>query len=131
MTVLRLDKWLWAARFFKTRTLARAAVEGGKVHLNDARVKPARQVRVGDLLSITRGRVHFEVEVVALSDRRGPAPEAQALYAETRASVERREREAEERRQRREALANRDGGRPSKKDRRDLDRLRGRGELDG
>ena len=80
---LRVDKWLWAARFFKTRSLAADAVEGGKVHVNGTRVKPARDVRVGDTLDITREGLTWRVEVLALSDRRGPARVAQTLYRET------------------------------------------------
>ena len=92
---IRLDKWLWAARFFKTRALATEAVAGGKVHLNGNRVKPARAVNVGDTLSIQRGNVAFVVEVAGLSDRRGPASVAQQLYVETEASIAERERQRE------------------------------------
>lgn len=94
----RLDKWLWAARFFKTRPLAVEAVEGGKVHLNGQRVKPARAVRAGDRLSIRRGQELFEITVLALSTRRGPASVAQTLYQESETSRRRREAEAEQRR---------------------------------
>jgi|SRR5690606_7472694 len=87
---LRLDKWLWAARFFKTRALATEAVNGGKVHLNGERARPAHAVRTGDVLVITRGVERFEVCVQGLSDRRGPASQAQTLYGETAASRERR-----------------------------------------
>ncbi len=88
---VRLDKWLWAARFFKTRSLASAAVNGGKVHLNQHRVKSSRAVRPGDELDISRGPDHFTVIVEGLSARRGPAREAQQLYRETVDSVTRRE----------------------------------------
>lgn len=94
----RLDKWLWAARFFKTRALATEAVSGGKVHLGGDRIKPARAVAIGDRLSVQRGHERIELVVRALSDRRGPASVAQTLYEETQASRERREKEGEARR---------------------------------
>ncbi len=119
---LRLDKWLWAARFFKTRALASEAVDGGKVHLNGARVKPAHAVRPGDRLEIRRGFDEFEVFVRALSDMRGPAALAQALYEETEASRARREADAERRRLL--AAANpRPESRPDKKSRRRIVRF--------
>ena len=83
---LRLDVWLWAARFYKTRSLAKQAIETGKVEVGGQRAKPSRTVRVGDALRITRGEETFEVAVLGLSDARGPAPVAQALYAESDAS---------------------------------------------
>lgn len=126
MESVRLDKWLWAARFFKTRSLARAAVEGGKVHIDQARAKPARALRVGDRLEITRGEVRWEVVVEALSERRGPASAAQALYEETTASREQREQDAQRRRDARSATPDAPG-RPTKRDRRQLERLK-RGE---
>jgi ribosome-associated heat shock protein Hsp15 len=86
----RIDKWLWAARFFKTRSLATAAVECGKVLLNDMRVKPAKAVAHGDMLDIHIGQVQFIIEVLALSNKRGPATEAQKLYRETEESSQRR-----------------------------------------
>jgi len=95
---IRLDKWLWAARFFKARAQATEAVEGGKVHVNGARVKPARPVRVGDRLEIRRGEDVFVVIVRGLSDRRGPASTAQLLYEEIAESKAERERRHEERR---------------------------------
>ncbi len=88
---LRIDKWLWAARFFKTRSLAADAVEGGKVTMQGARLKPAKAVGIGDILEIRVGKFHYEVEVLALSNKRGGAPEAQKLYRETEASRARRE----------------------------------------
>jgi len=122
---VRLDKWLWAARFYKTRALAGAAVNGGKVHLAGQRVKPARVVRLDDRYEIQRGFERFEVVVTGLSARRGPASLAGAMYRETDASVERRGREAEQRR-----LASlqhpRAEGRPDKKQRRQIRRFTGK-----
>jgi heat shock protein Hsp15 len=92
---VRLDKWLWAARFFKTRTLAAAAVAGGKVHVNGARVKPAHEVRIGDRLEITRDAERYQIVVRGLSAKRGAAGAAQQLYEETVASQETRARHAE------------------------------------
>ena len=121
----RLDKWLWAARFFKTRTLAAAAISGGKVQCDNERVKPARRIRAGTQLSIRRGPMLWEVVVVGLSKQRRPAREAALLYAETDASVARRTAEAERRKaraeQRRHGL-----GRPTKRDRRQLERFKDR-----
>jgi ribosome-associated heat shock protein Hsp15 len=94
---VRLDKWLWAARFFKTRSLAKQAIEGGKVHYNDQRSKVGKDVEVGALLLIRQGYDEVEVEVVALSDQRAGAPQARLLYVETPASVERRAKLAAER----------------------------------
>ena len=88
---VRIDKWLWAARFYKTRSLAAQAVSGGKVHLNGARVKPARVVKVDDALEIQKENDKFCVTVLALSERRGPASTAQALYQESQESKEKRE----------------------------------------
>lgn len=90
-TPIRLDIWLWAARFFKTRSLAKLAVETGKVEVDGQRAKPSRPVRVGDALKIARGEEQFEVSVVALSDQRGPSGVAQGLYAESGESRIRRE----------------------------------------
>jgi len=90
VTAVRLDKFLWAARFFKTRTLAVQAITGGRVSANDERAKPSRQVRVGDVLTIRRPPFEHVIRILALSERRGPASEAQALYAETAESRERR-----------------------------------------
>lgn len=106
MQSVRLDVWLWAARFFRTRSLARQAVDTGKVDVAGQRAKPSRAVRVGEALRITRGEEVFEVEVRGLSDMRGPAPVAQALYAESDASVQARGQ------QRLQRAAVRDGYRP-------------------
>ncbi len=94
---VRLDKWLWAARFFKTRALASEAVSGGKVHLGGGRVKPSRAVKLDDVFEVRRGFEIFEVVVTGLSARRGSASDAQLLYRETEASVTRRNEEAERR----------------------------------
>lgn len=94
----RLDIWLWAARFFKTRALAKQAIEGGKIEVNDESVKPAKAIHVGDQLRITRGIERFIVDIVNLSEKRGPASEAQSLYLETAASAAERERVREMRR---------------------------------
>ena len=87
----RLDKWLWSARFYKTRMLAAEAINGGHVHLNGQRIKPARSIRVGDVLEITKGQYHWQLVVQALAQRRGPATEARQLYIEDAASVQQRE----------------------------------------
>ncbi len=116
---LRIDKWLWAARFFKTRSLASQAVNGGHVHVNGNRVKPARSVHPGDRLVITKGSLVFEVTVLALSERRGPAVVAQSLYVESEESQNRRERVREERKLVR-APALKPDRRPDKRDRRKI-----------
>jgi ribosome-associated heat shock protein Hsp15 len=123
---VRLDRWLCAARFFKTRSLATDAVGGGHVHIADGRAKPSRPVSVGDRLTITRGSVEWTVIVRGVSDRRGPAGEAALLYEETDESRAARERAAEHRRaERAGGVAGALGhGRPTKRDRRRLDRLR-------
>lgn len=95
---MRIDKWLWAARFFKTRSMAAQAVSGGKVHLNKTRIKPARTVQPGDELWIRRGEAEFVVIVQAISDKRRPAKEARLLYEETETSVQQREATREEKR---------------------------------
>ena len=92
---IRLDKWLWAARFFKTRALATEAVNGGKVHLNDKRVKPGREVKVGDSLSIQRGGYNYEISVLGINKQRRPAKEAQLLYEESESSITARQEQAE------------------------------------
>lgn len=94
---VRLDRWLWAARFFKTRALASEAVSGGKVHLAGNRIKPSRKVKLNDCYEIQRGYERYEVIVTDVSDRRGPASAAQNLYRETEGSIERRVDEAEKR----------------------------------
>lgn len=117
---LRIDKWLWAARFFKTRSLAAEAVESGKVTIGEARIKPAKAIGVGDRLDIRLGQYRFEIQVLALSNRRGPATEAQKLYRENEESRARRA----------EIAANLKAlpqptfkGRPTKRDRREIERF--------
>jgi ribosome-associated heat shock protein Hsp15 len=119
LVAVRVDKWLWAARFFKTRSLAAQAVSGGKIHVNGVRVKPARVIGTGELLAITKGELAFEVVVMALSMQRGPAPQAQLLYAETPASVERRTAAAAARKAENEERTM-GAGRPTTRDRRTL-----------
>jgi ribosome-associated heat shock protein Hsp15 len=123
MIGVRLDKWLWAARFFKTRTLAAKACELGRVEANHQPLRSAREVRVGDRLSIKTEGGDFDVEVLALSDIRGPASVAQQLYRETEASREARRRIAEERKAGLH-FAPAPAGRPSKRDRRRIIRFR-------
>jgi ribosome-associated heat shock protein Hsp15 len=126
MSRVRIDKWLWAARFFKTRSLASHACELGRIQTNGQPAKPAREVHAGDLLLVKNDSGDFLVEVLALSDMRGPAPVAQALYRETEASRESRLKLAEERRMMPHFESSREG-RPSKRERRVIDRFRGRG----
>ena len=120
---IRLDKWLWAARVYKTRSLATAAINGGHVHLNGARVKPSRSVDLDDEVRIVKGVVVFTVHIRGLSDRRGPASVAQALYEETEASRSQRESQSAQRK-----LLNHAGlgpdKRPNKRDRRHIIRFR-------
>jgi len=118
---VRADVWLWAARFFKTRSLAKQAIDGGKVDLNDASCRPAKAVHVGDVFRIGRSEERLEVEVLALSDKRGPALVAQALYRESEASLKARE-EAKVQRKLVGAMA--PPGRPDKQARRELRRLK-------
>ena len=121
---VRIDKWLWAARFYKTRSMAADAVTGGKVELNGERPKPAKGLKVGDTLRLRIGVYEHVVVVRALSERRGPASVAQTLYEETPESAAARARMAE--RMRYEMPPGTETGRPSKKDRRDLNRYRRR-----
>jgi len=120
---MRLDKWLWAARFFKTRGLAQRAIAAGQVKLNDERVKPAHEVKEGFALSVRVGDYEWKIRVTGLSERRGPAEAARKLYEETEASRAERERRADLRRHGEEPTAG-IKGRPTKRDRRRLDRLR-------
>ena len=126
MNSVRIDIWLWAARFFKTRPLAKRACELGRVQSNGQPAKPAREVHVGDMLRVTTEGGEFQVEVLGLSEVRGPASVAQTLYAETEASRESRKKAAEERKLMRN-FAPVPEGRPSKRDRRKIIQFRGRG----
>ena len=121
MEKLRIDKWLWAARFYKTRSLATEEVNKGRVQIAGQDVKPAREVKPGDLLTLRQGPVVRTLEVVAISQARGPAPVAQALYAETADSLQARTAAAEQRRLAPEPAHSLDHGRPTKRQRRDLD----------
>ena len=114
---MRIDKWLWAARVFKTRAQAADAVKGGRVHVNGAATKPSREIRAGDVLEVTKGDVRLTLEVRALAERRGPASEAARLFEETAESRAVRETRAAERRATRAAEPDY-GGRPTKRDRR-------------
>ncbi len=122
---VRTDKWLWAARFFKTRALAARACDLGRIESNGQTSKPARELKVGDLLQIRNEAGDFQVEILSLSEMRGPAVVARTLYRETEASRDLRLKVAEERKTMPHFEALREG-RPSKRDRRDLNRLRGR-----
>ncbi len=123
---LRVDRWLWCTRLFKSRSLAAEAVAGGKVQVNGRRVKPAQPLRVGDTVSITRPGFQFECEVLKLPDRRGSTPVAQACYAETEAARAAREKYAEQARLAAAFAQPRSLERPDKHGRRELRRLRGR-----
>ena len=125
MTRVRLDKWLWAARFFKTRTLAARACELGRIESNGQQAKPSREVRAGDLLQVKNDSGEFQVEVLVLSEMRGPAAVAQTRYRETEASRELRLKLAEDRKAMPHFEASREG-KPSKRDRREIARIRGR-----
>jgi len=125
MTGVRMDKWLWAARFFKTRSMAARACELGRIESHGQPAKPAREVKAGDMLRIKNDSGEFHVEVLALSEMRGPAPVAQTLYRETQESQDLRAKMAEERKSMPVFERFREG-KPSKKDRRVIDRFRGR-----
>ena len=126
MTSVRIDVWLWAARFFKTRALAKKACELGRAQSNNQPAKPARDVHVGDMLRITNDSGDFTIEVLGLSELRGPAPAAQTLYRETDESRELRRKAAEERKANPALFAPAPIGRPSKRDRRRIIQFRGR-----
>ncbi|MDX8385710.1 MAG: RNA-binding S4 domain-containing protein [Gallionella sp.] len=118
----RIDKWLWAARFYKTRSLAIAAIECGKVLINEVRIKPAKEVKEGDVLDISVGQSRFVIEVLGLSNKRGSAPIAQKLYRETEKSRQRREVIAAQLKASPPPFSFK--GRPTKRDRREIERLR-------
>ena len=121
---MRLDKWLWCARFYKTRSLATEEIAKGRVTVNGQAAKPARDLRCGDTVALRQGPVARTVLVRALSGARGPAPVAQLLYEETPESIAARERAAEQRRLAPEPAATLQEGRPTKRDRRNIDRAR-------
>ena len=118
-TEVRLDKWLWAARFYKTRSLARSMIKGGKVDYNGVKAKPSRTVEIGALVKVLQGNIRREVEVVKISDQRGPAVVAQTLYKETEKSIAEREKQIEQIKLN-SLLAPHPDEKPNKKDRRAL-----------
>lgn len=119
---MRIDKWLWAARFFKTRTLACEAIEKGHICVNQARSKPAKEIRVGDMLQIQIGALRWEIQILALSDKRGSASVARLLYQEALDSMTQRSTHIEQQKLLKEPALERKG-RPTKRERRDLQRL--------
>lgn len=125
---VRIDKWLWAARFFKTRTLAQDAVAGGRIRMNGDRVKPAKDVKQGDAIEIRIGEYDWSVQVTALADKRGSADQARTLYTETPDSIARRAALVADRKAMFSGEWAGRTGRPTKRDRRETDRLRGNDE---
>ena len=123
---MRLDKWLWAARFFKTRNLAAEAIIGGKVHLNGKRTKPGRDVKPGSQLLIHKGSFEWDITVEVIPKQRRPASEAKLFYTESEESVELRQKLTEEQRRVRSVTPHSDKGRPTKRDRRQLERFTGK-----
>jgi ribosome-associated heat shock protein Hsp15 len=121
MDKIRIDKWLWAARFYKTRSLATDEIDKGRVRINDQEVKPAKEVKVGDTIALRHGPVTRTVLVRGISDKRGGAPQAQLLYDETEASIQLREQLAEQHRL--EPANTQEHGRPTKRDRRSIDKV--------
>ena len=121
---MRLDKWLWAARFFKTRSLAAEAVEGGKVHLNGQRTKPGKTVKIGSRLRVHKGEFEWEVEILDLPAQRRPASEARLTYREEEQSRSRREQLVDERRTHRQLAPTQPSSRPGKRDRRLIHRFK-------
>ena len=121
MDKLRIDKWLWAARFYKTRSLATEEIDKGRVRINDAEVKPAKEVKVGDTVALRQGPLTRTCVVRGISDKRGGAPAAQLLYEELQASIQLREQLAEQHRL--EPASAQEHGRPTKRDRRSLDKV--------
>ena len=117
---VRLDKWLWACRFYKTRALAKSAIEGGKVHYQGTKPKPGKIIQVGEMLKLRQGFDEKTVTVLVLSDKRGPAPVAQTLYKETSESIEKREQIS----QMRKLAAPKSSGKPDKKQRRVIHRFK-------
>ncbi len=125
---MRLDKWLWSARFYKTRALACEAVEGGKVHLNGQRTKPGKDVRIGSRLSITKGSLEWTIEILVLPQQRRPASEAVTFYREDPDSVARREAALSDLRAARAATPLQTDGKPTKRDRRLIHRFKARSQ---
>ena len=125
MDKLRIDKWLWAARFYKTRSLACDEIDKGRVQVNGLPVKPAREVKAGDSVQLRNGAISRTVTVLGVSDKRGPAPQAALLFQETAESVQQRQQAAEQRRLAPEPALTLTQGRPTKRDRRDAEKLRG------
>ncbi|HAG71993.1 MAG TPA: RNA-binding protein [Gammaproteobacteria bacterium] len=121
-TRLRIDKWLWAARFFKTRAVAKQAIEGGKIHCDGSRVKASKEIGIGTIIQLRQGLDEKIVEVLVLSDKRRGAPEAQSLYQETPASIVAREALAQQRKSQPNQWASE--GKPNKKQRRDIHRFK-------
>lgn len=122
MNALRIDKWLWAARFYKTRSIACDEIGKNRVQVNGQDAKPSKEVKVGDTVQLRQGAVLRTVQVLGLSGVRGPAPVAQLLYAETADSIEARQKAAEQHRLAREPALSIEQGRPTKRDRRQIDR---------
>ena len=123
MEKLRIDKWLWAARFYKTRTLASEEIDKGRVHINGVAVKPAREVKAGDTVMVRTGPISRSVVVQGVSDKRGGAPQAALLFTETPESIQARLAAAEQRRLAPEPALGHTQGRPTKRERRDTDRV--------
>jgi ribosome-associated heat shock protein Hsp15 len=123
MEKLRIDKWLWAARFYKTRTLASEEIDKGRVHINGVAVKPAREVKAGDTVLVRTGPISRSVVVQGVSDKRGGAPQAALLFTETAESIQARLAAAEQRRLAPEPALGHTQGRPTKRERRDTDRV--------
>ena len=121
MEKLRIDKWLWAARFYKTRSLATEEIDKGRVRVNDAEVKPAKEVKVGDMVALRQGPATRILVIRSISDKRGGAPQAQLMYEETEASLNLRAQLTEQRRL--EPASSHEHGRPTKRDRRDIDKV--------
>jgi ribosome-associated heat shock protein Hsp15 len=126
MEKLRIDKWLWAARFYKTRSLAVEEINKGRIHINDLEVKPSREVKVGDTVALRQGAVTRTLVVRGISSQRGPAPVAQQLYEETEESLALKAQAAEQRHLTSDPASSLEHGRPTKRDRRSLDKAQGK-----
>jgi len=126
MDKLRIDKWLWAARFYKTRSLAVEEIDKGRVRINDLEAKPSREVKVGDTVALRQGTVIRTVVVHGISSQRGPAPVAQQLYEETAESLALKTQAAEQRHLTSDPASSLEHGRPTKRDRRSLDKAQGK-----